>query len=97
MDKLRFIENSNITVTLNNDNYVKITPDQLTPELIEMISKQIYPSVDLLLHVFIKQSSKDPENEISIITESWDGICCSKVIGRHTNTGEYTKVDYQVL
>lgn len=97
MNKLRFIENSNITVTLNKDNYVKITPDQLSAELIEMISKQIYPSAELLLHVFIMPCSKDPENSITIITEAWDGISCSKVIGHHTNTGEYKKVDFQIL
>lgn len=92
MTKLKFIDNARITLKVNDDEVLYLKQNQLSDEIIDMISKQIYPGYDLILSLYISQSSMDPEHSISLISVCWDGTTVQRIHGRHTDNGNYEKL-----
>ena len=96
LTKVNFIDNVRIIIKVNTDNYIYIKPDQLSETLIDMIAKQIVPSMDLLLYVLIQESSV-AENAVVINTTTWDGSVCERRIYRHYANGTFEEVSRDIF
>ena len=96
MTKINFIDNARITFSVGEGNFINITPDQLSDKIRDMIAKQIYPEMDLILKIFISASSSS-DDAVLINTYTWDGGVCQRILCQHFSDGRMTEVSKELM
>lgn len=86
MYEINLVSNATISLFINDDDPIRIRPDQIPFQLLDPLAKCTGGSLILSLSIFC---DKEWDNYIRVLIVEWDGIIASKHMYKINEDGSY--------